>query len=94
VPSCITIVTAIKPARLSKGFSLNSHGEIEKKVREAGLQILRSTSFVTILLPAMMLSRKMQKNKYNDSIFKIQLAFYRNYSSGMKILEHSDWSGP
>jgi hypothetical protein len=32
--------------------------------------------------------------KYPTNIFKLQMAFYRNYSSGMKILEHSEWTGP
>jgi hypothetical protein len=36
----------------------------------------------------------LKENKYNDTIFKIQIAFYRNYTSGMLILEHSDWAGP
>ena len=36
----------------------------------------------------------LEKNGYKTSIFKLQMAFYRNYSSGMKILEHSDWTGP
>ena len=35
--------------------------DIEAKLREAGFQLLRSTSFVTTLLPAMILSRKAQK---------------------------------
>lgn len=35
--------------------------EIEKKVLDAGFRILRSTSFVTSLLPAMILSRALQK---------------------------------
>jgi SAM-dependent methyltransferase len=35
--------------------------EIEAKVREAGFRLLKSTSFVTMLLPAMMLSREVQK---------------------------------
>lgn len=38
--------------------------EIEAKVRESGFHLIRSTSFVTTLLPAMMISREMQnKNK-------------------------------
>lgn len=37
--------------------------EIEAKVRDAGFRLLKSTSFVTLLLPAMMLSREMQKRK-------------------------------
>lgn len=40
-----------------------SRGEIEAKVIESGFEILRSTSFVTSLLPAMMLSRALQKRK-------------------------------
>lgn len=37
--------------------------EIEDKVRKAGFRLLKSTSFVTLLLPAMMLSREVQKKK-------------------------------
>ncbi|RAP37458.1 SAM-dependent methyltransferase [Legionella quinlivanii] len=37
--------------------------ELHNKVRNAGFKILRSTSFVTSLLPAMMLSRFVQKFK-------------------------------
>jgi hypothetical protein len=33
-------------------------GELERKVRAAGFEILFSTSFVTTLLPAMLLSRR------------------------------------
>jgi SAM-dependent methyltransferase len=40
-----------------------TRSEIETKVRESGFEILRSTSFVSILLPVMMLSRELQKRK-------------------------------
>jgi SAM-dependent methyltransferase len=40
--------------------------EIEQKVLTAGFEILRSSSFVTSLLPAMMLSRVLQKRKTKD----------------------------
>ena len=40
--------------------------EIEAKVQEAGFQLLKSTSYVTLLLPAMVLSREMQKKKKQD----------------------------
>lgn len=33
------------------------------------------------------------ENKYPPNIFKLQMAFYRNYTSGMKILEFSKWTG-
>lgn len=36
--------------------------DLHKKVRAAGFQLLRSTSFVTVLLPAMMVSRFSQKD--------------------------------
>lgn len=39
-----------------------SSKEIDSKVRSAGFQILRSSSFVTLLLPLMMLSRMRQKS--------------------------------
>jgi hypothetical protein len=34
------------------------------------------------------------ESRYPTNIFKLQMAFYRNYSSGMKILEKSEWTGP
>lgn len=40
--------------------------EIEHKVLTAGFELLRSSSFVTTLLPAMMLSRILQKPKKED----------------------------
>lgn len=40
--------------------------EIEQKVLTAGFELLRSSSFVTSLLPAMMLSRVLQKQKTKD----------------------------
>jgi len=43
-----------------------SRAEIEKKVSTAGFEILRSSSFVTILLPALILSRILQKKKLKD----------------------------
>lgn len=40
--------------------------EIEQKVFTAGFELLRSSSFVTSLLPAMMLSRVLQRGKTKD----------------------------
>lgn len=40
--------------------------EIEQKVLTAGFELLRSSSFVTSLLPVMMLSRVLQKRKTKD----------------------------
>lgn len=40
-----------------------THSEIRAKVKRSGFEILRSSSFVTLLLPAMMLSRELQKRK-------------------------------
>lgn len=42
--------------------------ELHQIVRKAGLEIIRSTSFVSTLLPAMCLSRLLQSNKTNMSI--------------------------
>lgn len=39
-----------------------TRAEIEQKVQTTGFELIRSTSFVTNLLPAMMLSRAMNKN--------------------------------
>lgn len=38
-------------------------GDLARKVTRSGFEILRSTSFVTTLLPAMMLSRALQRRK-------------------------------
>lgn len=38
--------------------------------------------------------KSLEAANYSTKIFKLQMAFYRNYRSGMKILEHSDWAGP
>lgn len=60
--------------------------DLHKKIETAGFQIVRSTSFVTTLLPAMMVSRFLQK-KLSDGIFDataelqisswLNLLFYR-----------------
>ena len=42
--------------------------ELHQKVSEAGFEIIRSTSFVSILLPAMYLSRLFQRNKMDVSM--------------------------
>ena len=42
--------------------------EIHEKVRKAGFEIIRSTSFVTTLLPAMYLSRLLQRNSVDVKI--------------------------
>lgn len=42
--------------------------ELHQKVRKAGFEIIRSTSFVTILLPAMYLSRLLKRKKIDGSI--------------------------
>ncbi|WP_405120871.1 class I SAM-dependent methyltransferase [Pseudomonas leptonychotis] len=49
--------------------------EVESKFRKAGFKILRSTSFVTALLPAMMFSRYMQKKskKAFDSASELKI---------------------
>ena len=41
--------------------------DLHQKIESAGFQILRSTSFVTTLLPAMMVSRFLQKKVTNES---------------------------
>jgi len=46
-------------------YSVN---ELQQKVCRAGFDIIRSTSFVSTLLPAMYLSRLLQRNKANMSI--------------------------
>src|SRR6266850_191752 len=44
-----------------------SPAEIHEKVRTAGFKILRSTSFVSILLPAMLASRLKQKQVFGEA---------------------------
>jgi SAM-dependent methyltransferase len=39
-----------------------TRAEIEQKIKASGFELIRSTSFVTSLLPAMMLSRALNKN--------------------------------
>lgn len=45
-----------------------SANELHQKVCKAGFEIIRSTSFVSTLLPAMYLSRLLQRNKTNMNI--------------------------
>ena len=51
-------------------------GELHGKVCQAGFEILRSTSFVSTLLPMMYLSRRLQKNfskRTMDSVVELQI---------------------
>lgn len=51
-----------------------SRKELHHKVRSAGFKIIRSTSFVTMLLPIMLASRLFKKNKtYKDADFLSEL---------------------
>lgn len=43
-----------------------TRAEIEQKIQASGFELIRSTSFVTSLLPAMILSRTMNKNKMKN----------------------------
>lgn len=49
--------------------------EIEQKVKASGFELIRSTSFVTSLLPAMMLSRFLNKNntKVYDAMAELKI---------------------
>lgn len=42
--------------------------ELYQKISRAGFEIIRSTSFVSLLLPVMFLSRLLQRNKFNERI--------------------------
>lgn len=55
-------------------------GEMERKLRQAGFDILRSSSFVTLLLPAMMLSRRTSKinNISIDPVRELKLGKFVN----------------
>jgi SAM-dependent methyltransferase len=63
--------------------------EIEQKVLKAGFELLRSSSFVTSLLPAMMLSRMLQKQKTKDfdpvGELKINAALNKFFYGLMKL---------
>ena len=49
----------------------------------------------TILQYFTAVCKRLHEANYNEpDIFKIQIAFYRNYDSGEKVLSVSDWSGP
>lgn len=50
-----------------------SQAEIETKVKSAGFTILKSSSFVVTLLPAMMLSRFMSKRRKNETLSQSEL---------------------
>jgi hypothetical protein len=39
------------------------------------------------------MGEKLTLNKYEADIFKLQIAFYRNYSSGPLVLQKSEWVG-
>ena len=63
--------------------------EIEKKITASGFEILRSSSFVSILLPIMMLSRLLQrltKKKFNPSKeFEINNILNKLFGATMNI---------
>ena len=63
--------------------------EIEQKVFTAGFKLLRSSSFVTSLLPAMMLSRVLQMRKTKDfdpaGEFKINAVLNKSFYSLMML---------
>lgn len=49
---------------------------LQEKVRQAGFEVVSSTSFVTLLLPAMYFSRLLKKNKHNvnyDSMAELRI---------------------
>lgn len=48
--------------------------DLHRKIEEAGFSILRSTSFVSLLLPAMMISRGAKKKQRGDSNETAELA--------------------
>jgi SAM-dependent methyltransferase len=47
--------------------------EIESKVRAAGFNVVRSTSFVTTLLPAMLVARRVNRGKQTDPTAELKL---------------------
>lgn len=65
-----------------------SAGELHRKLRAAGFLVVRSTSFVSLLLPAMMLSRFLHRNTRDDEFdatAEMKLASWMN-SVFLKIL--------
>jgi SAM-dependent methyltransferase len=56
--------------------------EIHQKVRTAGFEILRSTSFVSILLPAMLVSRLVQRQGFaedRDATAELRISHWLNH---------------
>jgi hypothetical protein len=47
--------------------------ELHEKVCRAGFNIIRSTSFVSTLLPLMYLSRILKRNKVNDDMAELRI---------------------
>ncbi len=67
-----------------------TRAEIEQKVLTAGFELLRSSSFVTSLLPVMMLSRALQKRKTKafDPAGELKInAFLNKFFYGLMKLE-------
>ena len=48
--------------------------DLHRKIKKAGFSVLRSTSFVSLLLPAMIISRRAKKQKQRDSNENAELA--------------------
>lgn len=48
--------------------------DLHRKIEEAGFSVLRSTSFVSLLLPALMISRRTKKKQRGDSTNTAELA--------------------
>ena len=38
--------------------------------------------------------KSLKESNYDQNLFKLQIAFYRNYSDGENILKVSPWVGP
>lgn len=60
-------------------------GELEKKVRESGFEILHSTSFVTILLPLLILSRLAIRRRDHDPLHEMRIGSTVNRALGAAL---------
>jgi hypothetical protein len=57
-------------------------GDLLKNVKDTILQVFKEVCSSLI------------ESDYNFNLFKIQIAFYRNYNDGANILKVSPWAGP
>ncbi|WHZ19740.1 MAG: hypothetical protein OJF55_001889 [Rhodanobacteraceae bacterium] len=57
-------------------------GELEEKLRRTGFDILHSTSFVTLLLPLLLMSRRVIQRKGDDPFHELRIGGLANVTLG------------